>query len=143
PVGYGVFQASRSWSAIRRAVRSGTSLRLVAGATLGVITFSSRAFAQPADPPEPPAAADPPPAPEEKPSPDAGDGETPEVERDEPAGPSGGEAPLTSVAASESPARARAKPPPPPPPSDAVSGKDFRSRFVLESARAPFLRPDP
>ncbi|MGE0328003.1 MAG: hypothetical protein AB7S68_37170 [Polyangiaceae bacterium] len=122
------------------------------GALLGVVTFSSQAQAQPADPPA--AAADEP-ATEDKPSdPPAADAESPEVDPDQPkpgdrtADAAEAEAPETAVADTESPSAdsvpaARPKPPPPPPPSDAVAGKDFRSRFVLESARAPFLRPDP
>ncbi|MCB9590274.1 MAG: hypothetical protein H6718_32985 [Polyangiaceae bacterium] len=122
------------------------------GAFLGVVTFSGQALAQPADPPAAPAPGEP--DAEEKPAdtPAGEDGESPQVDKDDPpaVGPPAAaddedtdSEPDAALASSEASSGNPPKPPPPPPPSDAVAGKDFRSRFVLESARAPFLRPDP
>ncbi len=114
------------------------------------------AAAQPVEP-APAPAPDPAPAPatEDEAKPEASeDAETPRLEPDAPGTATRGSAaaaattpsadtlpaPATSPSARKPPS---AKPPPPPPPSDEASGTDFRSRFVLESGRAPLLRPDP
>ncbi len=105
-----------------------------------MVTLSGQAWAQPADPPAP----DAPPSDAADTTADAtADSEAPAVEAAEPAPPEDTPASPASAPEEAEPRLDRPKPPPPPPPSDAVAGKDFRSRFVLESGRAPFLRADP